>query len=300
MSNIIVPVPTLEQFKEFGDKYDKSYLKLYYGNTRCRKMNPNDPSRQGKNNGHYLSNEKTYLEGFDQWLNSNFIKTPSWLSRVWRDDPDYKPVFKDSRGLYYEFEVPELEWGEGFSSNPKVTANDITHGKVSLKDMIKNSKDGGGTLVKMSNGKWRVYLNKASAPKGGAGNVASTTSTDSNTGTTSSTDSTSSTSSTDSTSSTSSTTTTDSTTGTSSTTSTDTSSTTSTDSTTTRSFDFLDDVLGTQKESSKDKATDLDPNQVANAIVSDTKLNDTAISSLVSTYLSSLHRINRSYNTQTK
>ena len=107
---------------------------------------------------------------------------------------------------------------------------------------------------------------------------------------------TSSTSDTNSSTNTSSTTSTDSTTDTDSTTSTD----TSTDSTTTRSFDFLDNVLGTQKEGSKDKATELDPNQVANTIVSDTKLNDTAISSLVATYLNSLHRINRSYNTQTK
>lgn len=74
----------------------------------------------------------------------------------------------------------------------------------------------------------------------------------------------------------------------------------STTSTSTRSFDFLDDILGTQKEASKDKTTELDPNQIANTIVNETKLNDTAISSLVSTYLNSLHRINRSYNTQTK
>lgn len=82
-------------------------------------------------------------------------------------------------------------------------------------------------------------------------------------------------------------------------TTTDTSSAISTDSTT-RSFDFLDDILGTQKEDSKDKTTELDPNQIANTIVNETKLNDTAISSLVSTYLNSLNRINRSYNTQTK
>lgn len=76
---------------------------------------------------------------------------------------------------------------------------------------------------------------------------------------------------------------------------------TDTDSTTsTRSFDFLDDILGTQKEQSKDKTTELNPNQIANTIVNETKLNDTAISSLVSTYLNSLYRINRSYNTQTK
>lgn len=76
--------------------------------------------------------------------------------------------------------------------------------------------------------------------------------------------------------------------------------TTSTSPTSTRSFDFLDDILGTQKEGSKDKTTELDPNQIANTIVNETKLNDTAISSLVSTYLNSLNRINRSYNTQTK
>lgn len=131
----------------------------------------------------------------------------------------------------------------------------------------------------LTNGKWGDYSNATSS---------------NNSSQTDSTPSTSSTSTTgsSSTSSTSSTTDTSSTTGTS--------SITSTDSSTTRSFDFLDDVLGIQKEGSKDKTEEVDPNQIANTIVNDTKLNDNALDKLVSTYLNSLYRINRSYNTQTK
>lgn len=144
----------------------------------------------------------------------------------------------------------------------------------------------------LTNGKWGDYSNATSSNNSSQTDSTPSTSSTSTNGS-SSTSSTSSTKGSSSTSSTSSTITTGSTTGTG--------STTSTDSTSNRSFDFLDNVLGTQKkEDSKDKTTELDPNQVANTIVSDTKLNDTAISSLVSTYLNSLYRINRSYNTQTK
>lgn len=132
----------------------------------------------------------------------------------------------------------------------------------------------------LTNGKWGNYSNATSSNNSNQ------------TDSTPSTSSASSSTSSSSTSSTSSTTTTGSTT--------DASSTTSTDSSTTRSFDFLDDVLGIQKEGSKDKPAEVDPNQIANTIVNETKLNDTAVSSLVSNYLNSLYRINRSYNTQTK
>jgi hypothetical protein len=57
--------------------------------------------------------------------------------------------------------------------------------------------------------------------------------------------------------------------------------------------------MGTKTDGTSE-TKEFDPNQIANTIVNETKLNDTAISSLVSNYLNSLHRINRSYNTQTK
>lgn len=310
MSNITIPVPDSNTLKSitFGNGlYDKSNLQTYY-----RVMNyalrHNVTDLLGKQNERVrselrsASRDKVYLEGFNDWLNKNFVKNPSWLKRAWRVDPEYRLKKPSNQGSYIEFDASELQSGGPFIDAYQVKGDDIVYGykKHSLKtELSSTGKDGlKGSLVKLSNGKWRVYLNKASASKGSAGNVASTTSKASNTSITSSTGSNpsvSNTSNTSSTSSTSPTTTTDSTTSTGSITSTD----TNTDSTT-RSFDFLDDVLGTQKEASKDKTTELDPNQIANTIVSETKLNDTAISSLVSTYLNSLHRINRSYNTQTK
>ena len=313
MSNITVPVPNREKLKELGGNthYDKSYLRDYY--TKTRYIQEYGTYDAAKHNSEHTK----YFNDFDKWLKDNFIKNPGFLKQPFKVDDDYKPIYSDTNGRYYQFNESELEYGTFGYPGSEITNDDIIHdyGK-SLKDELKAK---GQALVKVSNGKWRVYLNGSSAPSSGTSNIASTTSTDSNTSTTSST-----TSSTDSAPSTSNTSTTSSTTGSSSTSrtnrtnstigtgstssissttntssTTDASSTTSTDSTT-RSFDFLDDVLGTKNKDNEDKPTEIDPNQVANTIVSETKLNDDAISSLVSTYLNSLHKINRSYNTQTK
>ena len=269
MNKITIPVPTLEQIKATGGKrFDGKDLQTYYGITRCRLLN-NDNSDNYRISA---ANRRKYEEGFKEWLNANFIKTPSWLKQFFRIDSYYKPIYNDSKGRYYEFDESEL-----------------ANGTSRIEGLKNNLASIGQTLVKVSDKKWRVYLKGSSASSSKINKALS------NTRSTTSSDSITSTSNTSSAKSVSPIT--GSTTDTSSTVSTD--STTNTDSTT-RSFDFLDDVLGTQKEASKDKTTELDPNQIANTIVSETKLNDTAISSLVATYLNSLHRINRSYNTQTK
>ena len=311
MSNTTIPVPTTQNLKEISStgRYDYENLRHYYAWINYKKRNGSN-SEYRKTMTSQILEEYADGAGFKEWLNSNFVKNPGFLKQTFRVDDDYKPIYSDANGRYYQFNESELEYGGFGNPRPEITNNDIIHDYgESLKDQLMTK---GQTLVKVSNGKWRVYLNGSSAPSGSTSNIASTTSTDSNSSTTSSTNSapsTSNTSTINSTTGSSSTSRINSTTGTNTTSSissttntsptTDSSSITSTDSTT-RSFDFLDDVLGTQKEASKDKTTEVDPNQIANTIVNDTKLNDTAISNLVSTYLNSLYRINKSYNTQPK
>jgi hypothetical protein len=96
-----------------------------------------------RNNGEYNSldysrNVSTYLDGFDKWLEHNFIKTPGWLKKYFRSESDYKLLQGSSRGRYYEFNESELAFGGFGSPKVEITNNDIVHdyGK-SLKDELK-------------------------------------------------------------------------------------------------------------------------------------------------------------------